>query len=265
MKTAILILLMSVAIMAGEFTIDSVDIEFTYITKRLDQQNDNFGAISSGHIGDNFVALDRDCKILFRVPDLNDSMQNHSGVTWDSAIVWFVLFAEYLNADDSLIIEAHELLVTDWVEGLGAVGQTESCGVSWDSANATDYTGCSGSSTEWPGSEGASTEGTDYSATKIQWLVGGSYLDSLLILYDTYSQYDTIKCKLTGAMVSDTINNAGIILIPTYMADDDADNAIYVTFYSENQPGYEERWPSATFYYTEGGATAAKYLPIGRQ
>jgi len=246
----ILILLTAVIAQADSFTIDSVDCDMAGIYSFLPQNN--IGAYPLALVGQAYTS--RLKSLVLRPPSaFNDSMIAHDDVTWDSLII--ILTAQYaskpITDNDSVCVVGYVLMQDAWVEGAGSITDgKDTCGVCWDSANSTGHTGCAGDATDW-NTNGAEGVGTDREDNRLQWLVDGSYQDS--IWFDsTYQAGDSIRIKVTGSDLTDTLNNAGILLKHIHVVDNESDNTMMFSFNSDDC-GLAVWRPTFIAYYTAGG------------
>ena len=246
----ILCLLTAVIAQADSFTIDSVDCDMAGIYSFLPQNN--IGARTTQSVGQDWTARFR--SLVFRPPSaFNDSMIAHDDVTWDSLII--ILTAQYaakpMTDNDSVCVVGYVLIQNAWVEGAGGgTDGVDTCGVCWDSANSTGHTDCAGDATDW-NTNGAEGVDTDREDNRLQWLVSGSYQDS--IWFDsTYQAGDSIRIKVTGSDLTDTLNNAGILLKQIQVVDNEEDHEVMISFNADDCATAVWR-PTFIAYFTEGG------------
>lgn len=224
-----ILLLASPVLADGSFTISGTATLVD--AARLYKQNPvlQYGKHADLDLGDTFIPQTRTDRFVIRFNTLPDSMITVGAAIWDSARIGLVIDALPDTANrDSLCATAHKITTALWVEGLGT-GQ-DTCGVKWDSANATGYSGCSGSPLDW------TSDGGDFSATRETY---GSHADSLWISKDIQLEDDTVYFYISSATVSDTMGNKAGILIQHIQFANNADNDCSVIFDSDDQSGKE--------------------------
>jgi len=241
---AVLMLLLAVSAFGGEFTITGSAANTDAARLEKNSPRRNAGTNADLTVGDNFIPQTRTNNSIIRFNTYDDSMRAVGAATWDSARVGLVLDI-MPDADDSVCVTAFKVTTAGWIEGGGL--NTDTCGVSWDSANAIGYTDCAGDALDW------TTDGGDYSATRE---TNANHPDSLWISTTVHSVDDTVYFYISSATVSDTMgNHAGILIRAIQYANTNADNDCILSFDSDDQTS---RRPFLTVWYTTGGEPPAE-------
>ncbi len=241
---AVIILLLSVLVFAGNFTISGEDSKASCIYSYL--SNRNWGEGDYLWVGQGWA--DRFARTLYYPSSLADSMRDIGTATWDSAIVGLVFTEDEMTWEtaDSVFISVFKITEPAWEEGNGTNHNLnagfDTCGVMWDSANATDYTGCAGSPTDW------SSDGGDHSATRETF---GSHADSILVRGSETSSGDTIYFYISGATIADTMGNKAGLLFKHVAIGGSGGFAQKANFNSDDYKT-ASRKPFITVYYTLG-------------
>lgn len=231
----------------GSFTIEEgTDVKSAKIWSKATEKNYNYGAAIYLNIGNNYGEY----RSLIWFETLADSMKqvvtDSGGVTWDSAVLTLTV-ANLTSEDDSVYVSLYKI-IRDWEEGDGTTEGEDTCGVCWDSANAIDYTDCSGSQADW-GTDGCDNTTTDRSATRE---TCSGRIDSILV-EDADESGATKTFGISSATITDTLKY-GLLLMPVAMTET---TSPYGGFYSEDY-GTALRRPKIQVWYTkvtgDGGA-----------
>lgn len=237
---------------AGSFTIVGATtqaaskIEGTYINNVA--TNRNYGADPTTYLGKT-DAGSNPRRALYNFTTLIDSMRA-IGATYqmDSGRLYLVVQTTPTAGDS--IFAAIFAMKRAWAVGVGTASNSDTCGVTWDSANATSWGGCSGTPAAW-GTAGCDNTTNDRSATRES--------DSVLITAGVGDKFDTISFGITGATIADTVNVHGLIIIALAYGANDGVGSIVQFFDNSTETGHIE--PRGVFYYSDkptGETTATR-------
>ena len=197
----------------------------------------NYGASGLAFIGDGFNLQQRFYHTIIRFNALNDTMANHTGVTWDSGFMTLYLggWAGFAAATDTIAMDAYLCDNNAWVEGTGSGSDVG--GVTW---NSVDDASGGGTGEVW------TTGGGDFAATR-----EGVNHDSIFavsgIAFD-----DPFVFFISGATISDTMNNGSGLVVRAYVNVGPATQT--VRFVSDD--GSSSFQPELKIYYTSAAAEA---------
>ena len=234
MKYLITLLLLCSPVMADSFQLDiSADIDMAYIYSH--ESNYNWGNSYIAEIGQKYSG--RYARIALRFSALNDSMQNHPDVSWDSAIVTLDVRGisdAYFGDDDSLGVDFFKMTTANWIEGIG--DGADAGGITWEAA-VDASNGDVG--VDW-GTDGGDMEAVGERGTDTLWLTADMIRNA----------HDSIDFYISGATISDTMGNgAGIMMRLTRAIDNNSDLAVKAVF-NTNKETEESYRPHLRVYYS---------------
>jgi hypothetical protein len=232
---------------SGEITVtiqgSAANLDMAQITDSMPSYN--YGAFTSGKIGKE-GGNSKVYGILYYWNTLKDTLRIYSTKQIDSAKQMNKIQAVG-TAGDSVFASLYPIKRA-WSEGLGTSSGNgyDTCGASWDSANATHWGGCSGTAADW-GTDGCNNTTSDRSSTRE---VVTGHPDSTLFTAGPADNNDTLPLYISGVTIGDTNNCKGWILIAggyggndgvqsiwTLFTDDAAGNQPYLVLYLSDKPG----------------------------
>lgn len=221
----------------GSFTITSANAADIAVAGIEDaNQWNNYGSSTAIRIGKN---LGTEWRWLLRFETLDDSMRAYASgktIQWDSARITITSNAPVTSSPvDSLTIAMWELRSTRRF-GEGSSNAAVGLGADWTNYDSTAGVAASAWTTAGAGSSVSDVEAslTDTTAT---------------LLNGTTTAGSTVSFKLPGTSVSDTINNAGVLLKAHRYGNDDGTTCV-ATFRTDDYATAGDR-PKITVYYTE--------------
>ena len=187
-------------------------------------------------VGNNYTSQSADIHYekrgLFRFVDLDDSIAAYSGVTFDSGRLFISFEYVTLTTNDSMALDLYQVTTGGWIEGTGE--GSASGGATWGQYST--------------GNNWASVGG-DFSATR-----EGADQDTVWVIGGVTAVNDTISLFVTGATISDSMNNGAGLLLKYYDLNMAGSNAIHVSIYSDRQSNIR---PYLKVYYSVGEAPSA--------
>lgn len=234
-------LLNATSTVAKSFTIDAGSSSNTLVDATLIADNVglglNYGASTTGRIG---INLGTTWKWLLRFNSMNDSMIARAAaatgvVTWDSARITLVVHAAP-TAGDTIQIKAFELKST---RAFGEGTQTGALGLG---ASWWDYDSTSGVQNLWT-TAGAGSGTSDYDNSV-------ALADYLVYAGNSSAGTDHVLSITAANTVSDTFNNAGLVIFATDYGDDDGTTSV-ITYRLDDYTTDNTDRPKITVYYHE--------------
>jgi hypothetical protein len=198
---------------AGSFTIVGTAGSLAITSTSIDSINPDL-PIRYAQLWIGYYYTTNTWRAMFKFPTIIDTLRTVVGSTHqiDSAMIRFVV-GTAPSADDSQFVALYEI-VRPWVATMIAA---DTCGVTWDSANATGDGAGGGTPAAW-GTAGCKNTTTD---VKINAEQVGTHDSLFLMIPGVADANDTITLWITGTSIVDTVNCQGYLLRAVKYGDND--------------------------------------------